>query len=225
MDDWGRLLSGCGANNSTQGSNPCLPARFETSMLVAGYWMALWYPACALRPFSGGGRVFLWGVVGTAEGAEAAVGTITGLDGGHLAGHTLSGFSGVQPVQRFGAMQGGRFLDSTPHRCIPPRPARGRLLLRNFIAVSCSLNSARGAVGLLEMTGVVGLIFALGAFHIGGESSRKLGQGSTMPKMPPEAPQCLSASPVELSGRWLAPRVKYTPLRLSSCAISVMGLE
>ena len=123
--------------------------------------------------FSGGGRVFLWGVVGTAEGAEAAVGKITGLDGGHLAGHTLSDFSGVQPVQRFGAMQGGRFLDSTPHRCIPPRPARGRLLLRNFIAVSCSLNSARGAVGLLEMTGVVGLIFALGAFHIGGESSRK----------------------------------------------------
>jgi hypothetical protein len=26
--DWGRLLSGCGVNSSTQGSNPCLPASY-----------------------------------------------------------------------------------------------------------------------------------------------------------------------------------------------------
>jgi hypothetical protein len=29
VDDWGRLLSGCGVNSSTQGSNPCLPAIFD----------------------------------------------------------------------------------------------------------------------------------------------------------------------------------------------------
>lgn len=27
VDDWGRLLSGCGVNNSTEGSNPSLPAK------------------------------------------------------------------------------------------------------------------------------------------------------------------------------------------------------
>ena len=35
MDDWGRLLSGCGANNSTQGSNPCLPA----SLALVAQWI------------------------------------------------------------------------------------------------------------------------------------------------------------------------------------------
>ena len=30
MDEWDRLLSGCGVKSSTQGSNPCLPACFPT---------------------------------------------------------------------------------------------------------------------------------------------------------------------------------------------------
>ena len=30
--DWGRLLSGCGVLSSTQGSNPCLPAK-QTAIL------------------------------------------------------------------------------------------------------------------------------------------------------------------------------------------------
>ncbi len=47
MDDWGRLLSGCGVNSSTVGSNPTLPATWSGPsvttkvtdfLLVEGYW-------------------------------------------------------------------------------------------------------------------------------------------------------------------------------------------
>ena len=50
MDDWGRLLSGCGVNCSTVGSNPTLPATWSRPsvtivvadfLLVGGYgWSA-----------------------------------------------------------------------------------------------------------------------------------------------------------------------------------------
>ena len=39
MTDWDRLLSGCGASNSTQGSNPCLPA-CSGCWIPDGGWVA-----------------------------------------------------------------------------------------------------------------------------------------------------------------------------------------
>ena len=71
MVEWGRLLSGCGVNSSTQGSNPCLPA----SCALVAQWierLVADQKVTGSNPVEGTrDRKGVWGITFTPPGSQS----------------------------------------------------------------------------------------------------------------------------------------------------------